>query len=35
MQMTLALLKPDSVETGSAGKILAHLEGEGFKIRGI
>ena len=35
MQMTLAILKPDSVEAGSAGKILAHLEGEGFKIRGI
>ena len=35
MQMTLAILKPDSVEAGNAGKILAHLEGEGFKIRGI
>ncbi|HEY2295809.1 MAG TPA: nucleoside-diphosphate kinase [Thermoanaerobaculia bacterium] len=35
MQMTLAILKPDSVEAGHAGKILAHLEGEGFKIRGI
>ncbi len=35
MQMTLAILKPDSVEADSAGKILAHLEGEGFKIRGI
>jgi nucleoside-diphosphate kinase len=35
MQMTLAILKPDSVEAGSAGKILALLEREGFKIRGI
>lgn len=35
MQMTLAILKPDSVEAGSAGKILAHLEAEGFRIRGI
>jgi nucleoside-diphosphate kinase len=35
MQMTLAILKPDSVEAGNAGNILAHLEGEGFKIRGI
>jgi nucleoside-diphosphate kinase len=35
MQMTLAILKPDSVEAGSAGKILALLEGEGFKIRGV
>jgi nucleoside-diphosphate kinase len=35
MNMTLAILKPDSVAAGSAGKVLAHLEGEGFKIRGI
>jgi nucleoside-diphosphate kinase len=35
MQMTLAILKPDSVEAGSAGKILAHLEQEGFKILGL
>lgn len=35
MAMTLAILKPDSVEAGSAGKILAHLEAEGFKVRGI
>lgn len=35
MNTTLAILKPDSVAAGSAGKILAHLEGEGFKIRGI
>src|SRR5262245_50484551 len=35
MQMTLAILKPDSVAAGHAGKILAHLEGEGFTIRGL
>ena len=35
MQMTLAILKPDSVEAGNAGNILALLEREGFKIRGI
>ena len=35
MQMTLAILKPDSVEAGSAGKILALLQQEGFTIRGI
>ena len=35
MQMTLAILKPDSVEAGNAGKILAHLQQEGFTIRGI
>lgn len=35
MQMTLAILKPDSVEAGNAGNILALLQREGFKIRGI
>ena len=35
MQMTLAILKPDSVEAGNTGNILALLEREGFKIRGI
>lgn len=35
MDMTLAILKPDSVEAGNAGKILAILQGEGFTIRGI
>ena len=33
METTLTILKPDSVSAGNAGKILAHLEGEGFKIR--
>ncbi len=32
METTLTILKPDSVEAGNAGKILAHLEGEGFRI---
>jgi nucleoside-diphosphate kinase len=35
MQTTLAILKPDSVAAGNAGKILAHLEKEGFTIRGL
>lgn len=35
MDMTLAILKPDSVAAGNAGKILAHLEGQGFTIRGL
>ncbi|HSF40576.1 MAG TPA: nucleoside-diphosphate kinase [Thermoanaerobaculia bacterium] len=35
MEMTLAILKPDTVEAGNAGKVLAHLEKEGFKIRAI
>jgi nucleoside-diphosphate kinase len=33
--MTLAILKPDSVAAGHAGKILAHLQVEGFGLRGI
>jgi nucleoside-diphosphate kinase len=32
MQRTLAILKPDSVEAGHAGRILARLEREGFRI---
>jgi nucleoside-diphosphate kinase len=35
MQTTLAILKPDSVAAGNAGNILAHLEKEGFTIRGL
>ena len=35
MTMTLAILKPDTVTAGNAGKVLAHLEAEGFKVRGI
>jgi nucleoside-diphosphate kinase len=29
---TLTMIKPDSVEKGNAGRILAHLEGEGFTV---
>ncbi len=35
MAMTLAILKPDSVEAGNAGNMLAHLQKEGFTIRGL
>jgi nucleoside-diphosphate kinase len=35
MQTTLAILKPDTVAAGHAGKVLAHLEHEGFTIRGL
>jgi nucleoside-diphosphate kinase len=35
MNHTLAIIKPDAVSTGKAGKILAHLEGNGFTIRGL
>ena len=35
MQTTLTILKPDSVGAGNAGKILAHLEAEGFTVRAL
>jgi nucleoside-diphosphate kinase len=35
MESTLAILKPDTVAAGNAGKVLAHLEGEGFRLRGL
>lgn len=30
---TLAIIKPDAVAAGNIGKIIAHLEQEGFKVR--
>src|SRR5690606_26103567 len=30
---TLTIVKPDAFEAGKAGKIIAHLEQEGFKVR--
>jgi nucleoside-diphosphate kinase len=35
METTLAILKPDTVQAGNAGKVLAHLQQEGFTVRGI
>ncbi len=35
MDTTLAILKPDTVEAGNVGKVLAHLQQQGFTIRGI
>src|SRR5215472_6310377 len=35
MEMTLAILKPDSIEAGHAGKILDRLVAEGFGLRGV
>lgn len=35
MSHTLAIIKPDAVATGKAGRILAHLEEKGFAIRAI
>lgn len=33
MGVTLAIIKPDAVEARKVGRILAHLEDEGFRIR--
>ncbi len=30
---TLAIIKPDAFSAGKAGKIIAHLEGQGFAVR--
>lgn len=35
MSQTLAIIKPDAVGAGKAGKILAHLEDAGFAIRSL
>lgn len=35
MSQTLAIIKPDAVGSGKAGKILAHLEGAGFTVRSL
>ena len=31
--LTLAIIKPDAVQAGHTGKIVAHLEAEGFTVR--
>jgi nucleoside-diphosphate kinase len=31
--LTLAIIKPDAVAAGNAGKVLAHLEAQGFIVR--
>ena len=31
--LTLAIIKPDAVAAGKAGRILAHLEAQGFVVR--
>ncbi len=33
--LTLAIIKPDAVGSGLAGKIIAHLEAEGFVVRAV
>jgi nucleoside-diphosphate kinase len=35
MTQTLAIIKPDAVASGNAGKVLAHLEGAGFRVRAL
>lgn len=35
MSQTLAIIKPDAVAAGNAGKILAHLERAGFGVRAL
>ncbi len=35
MNRTLAIIKPDAVGSGKAGKILAHLEDAGFRVRAL
>ena len=35
MSQTLAIIKPDAVASGKAGKVLAHLEQAGFKVRAL
>ena len=35
MNHTLAIIKPDAVGSGNAGKIIAHLENSGFSIQAI
>ena len=32
MSLTLAMIKPDAVAAGYSGKIISHLEAEGFKV---
>jgi len=35
MERTLTMVKPDAVEAGNTGNILAHLEREGFRVLAI
>ena len=35
MSLTLAIIKPDAVQNARAGRILAHLEDQGFRIRAV
>jgi nucleoside-diphosphate kinase len=35
VERTLLIIKPDAVGAGNAGRILAMLEGEGFRVRAL
>lgn len=35
MNHTLAIIKPDATAGGAAGKIIAHLESAGFRVRAL
>ena len=35
MSQTLAIIKPDAVSSGKAGRIFAHLEASGFRVRAL
>lgn len=35
MEQTLAIIKPDAVSRNLSGKVLAHLEESGFRVRAI
>ncbi len=35
MSLTLVIIKPDAVQSGKAGNILAHLEAAGFTVRAM
>lgn len=35
MSLTLAIIKPDAVGSGKAGKVLAHLEEAGFRVQAL
>jgi nucleoside-diphosphate kinase len=35
MQTTFSIIKPDAVKLGNAGKILALLEGAGFRVKAL
>ncbi len=35
MSLSLAIIKPDAVQSGKAGNILAHLEAAGFTVRAL